>query len=419
MSADPVDLANELQYVAPERISRLRLPEYAPLIGESVGEAERAFETLTKQPGLLNLTYADTHRFPPPEWALEAITHAAGGHGPTYTPYRGDPDVLEQVATSVAAFMGVQVDPERQLIVTPGTQAGLFTALTALLNDGDRVALIDPDYLSTERLIRFGGGFADRVALRHGGDGAFADPDELAAQIGPRTRCIVFSNPNNPTGAVYSRDAIEAIAEVVRERNLFVIADELYSRLVYDNREFVHIASLEGMADRTITLLGPSKTESLSGFRIGVAQAPADVINAMEDVLGSTVLRAPAYAQWALVPWLRDDHDFVAQRIGEYEVLRDRTVAAFADLEFATLESPAGTAYAFPSVAELQLPDQEIAAALARDAGVIINPGFQFGHKGLGAFRICFAQEEAIWDEALQRIIATLRTLNARGRTGS
>jgi aspartate/methionine/tyrosine aminotransferase len=165
------------------------------------------------------------------------------------------------------------------------------------------------------------------------------------------------------------------------------------------------------MRERTVTLLGPSKTESMSGFRLGVAVGPAAIVTAMEDVLGLTVLRAPAYAQWALVPWLRDDHEFVAARIIEYQALRDATMQAFAALEFAELDLPGGTAYAFPSVAALGRTDQEIAAALVEDAGLIVNPGYQFGRRGVGSFRICFAQDEAVWADALARISTSLRRL--------
>lgn len=405
MAVDPITVAS--------RIHDLQLPAYQSLIGTSVGAGERALEQLTKDaPGpLLNLTYADTHRFPAPPWAIEAMVRAAGGAGPSYTAYRGEADVRTAVAASLSVFLGFDVDPETELILTPGTQAGLFTALTALVDTGDHVVLPDPDYLSSERLVGLAQGRVTRVPFTDGE----LDLDELASLAGDGTRMLLFSNPNNPIGAVHGRVTLDAIAALARDRDLVVIADELYSRLVYDDREFVHLAALEGMRERTVTLLGPSKTESMSGFRLGVAVGPAPIISAMEDVLGLTVLRAPAYAQWALLPWLRDDGPFVEHRIREYEALRDRTVETFADLEFAELRVPEGTAYAFPSVAALGRSDTEIAAALVRDAGVIVNPGFQFGRRGVGSFRICFAQDEAVWEDALARIAETLTRI---ARTG-
>lgn len=396
-----------------ERVSALQLPEYESLIGTSVGAAERALEQLTSVASgeLLNLTYADTHRFPAPSWAIEQLIEASSGRGPSYTAYRGDGEVRRHVAASVSSFLGVGIDHETELILTPGTQAGLFCALTALVELGDRVVLPDPDYLSDERLIRLAGGTADRIELERADGAAVVDIDEIVQQLSADTRVILFSNPNNPTGAVYGLEALEAIATVARERDLIVIVDELYARLVYDGREFVHLASLDGMKERTLTLLGPSKTESMSGFRLGVACGPASIITAMEDILGLTVLRAPAYAQWALVPWLRDDQAFVDQRIADYQRLRDMTIEAFSALEYASLSIPAGTAYAFPSVAPLNRGDNEIAGALIDHAGVIVNPGYQFGRRGIGSFRICFAQEESAWESALGRIAEALDTL--------
>lgn len=407
-------------YLPTAGIARLQLPEYTDAIGISVGAAERDLAARARAVGrkLLDLTYADTHRFPPPEWALEALVSAARGGGPTYTPYRGDANVLRELAPSVSRFLGMEVDPERELIATPGTQAGLFAALASLVEVGSTVVLPDPDYITSERLIRFVGGHPARTRLRHLPDGAQLDLDELAAQIGDTTRCILLSNPNNPTGAVHAPETLEAVAELALRHDLFVIVDQLYSRLVYDGRRFVHLASLPGMKERTVTLLGPSKTESMSGFRLGIACGPADVITAMEDVIGATVLRAPAYAQWMLVPWLRDDHEFVANRTREYQALRDRTVAAFADVDFIDLQTPHGTAYAFPSVSAVGASDQEVAACLL-DAGMVVNPGYQFGPAGLGSFRICFAQDEAVWENALPTMIEALARLRDTRPTGS
>jgi aspartate/methionine/tyrosine aminotransferase len=398
------------------QIERLHLPAGAGAGPESVVAAERALEARARELGrpLLNVTYADTRRFPPPSWALEAFTRAAMGGGPSYTPYRGDAEVREVVARSLSGFLGRAVDPERELILTPGSQAALFTVLAATLGSGDRVILPDPDYLAYERLVTFLGGEVDRLELHlHDGAGTF-DPEQARGLVAAETRCIVLSNPNNPTGAVLTPDAIELVADLAREHELLVVIDELYSRLVYDGRPFVHLGTLEGMAERTVTVLGPSKTESLSGYRLGVAVAPAATIDAMEDVLSVAALRAPAYAQWALVHWLVDDEEFLAQRISEYQRLRDMTVARLRASPAIDLIVPGGTAYAFPALAYPSVSDQDVALALMEKADLIVNPGYQFGSNGHGSFRICFAQEEQAWERALDGIANTLEGLVAR-----
>jgi aspartate/methionine/tyrosine aminotransferase len=395
------------------QIRRLHLAGRADHGRLSVVAAERELETRARALGrpLLNLTHADVKRFPPPEWAIGAFTRAAAGGGPAYTPYRGDAAVRAALAESLRGFLGLPVDPDSQLILTPGTQAGLFTALAATIEPGDRVLLVDPDYISYERLVRYLGGEVDHVALGRRDGAGFIDPEALGARVRPRTRLLVLSNPNNPTGAVLGAAELSAIAEVAIEHDLLVVVDELYSRLVYDGRPFTHLATLDGMAGRTITLLGPSKTESLSGYRVGVAYAPGGLVDAMEDVLSVAALRAPAYAQWTLVHWLRDDQEFVAARIAEYERLRDMTVARLRGSAAVEVAVPGGTAYAFPSLANREFDAQQVALALMERAGVIVNPGYQFGPSGHNSFRICFAQEEGAWDQALDRILATLESL--------
>jgi aspartate/methionine/tyrosine aminotransferase len=398
------------------QIDRLHLHGGAGTGLESVVAAERELEARATELGrpLLNLTYADTKRFPPPPWALEAFTRAAAGGGPTYTPYRGDAEVRRHVARSLTAFLRRPVDPERELILTPGSQAALFTALAAMLETGDRVILADPDYLAYERLVTFLGASVDRLDLHlDAGSGTF-DAEQLRALVGANTRCIVLSNPNNPTGAVLSAEAVELVADVAREHELFVVIDELYSRLIYDERPYVHLGTLEGMAERSVTVLGPSKTESLSGYRLGVAVAPAETIDAMEDVLSVAALRAPAYAQWALVHWLADDEQFISDRVADYQRLRDMTVERLGVSPAIDVVVPGGTAYAFPSLTDKSPSDQDVALALMEQADLIINPGYQFGANGRGSFRICFAQDERAWEQALERIASTLEGLLGR-----
>jgi aspartate/methionine/tyrosine aminotransferase len=395
------------------QVARLQLDGRAGEGPASVVAGERALLRHSRSLGrpLLDITYADTKRFPPPAWALEAFTRAASGGGPTYTPYRGDAEVCTHVAASLGAFLGLPTDPEREVILTPGTQAALFVALSALLEPGDRVVLGDPDYLAYERLIRFLGADVDHVALEWSDGTGAIDPDALRRAITPATRCIVLSNPNNPTGAVLDEPTLRAVAALAIEHDLVVVIDELYARLVYDGRPYTHLTALAGMAERTITLTGPSKTESLSGYRVGVARGPADLVDAMEDVLSVAALRAPAYAQWTLVHWLRDDGEFIAARVQEYERLRDMTVERVRASSVLDVALPGGTAYAFPSIVGGGVSDQEVAIALMDHAGVVINPGYQFGPNGCGSFRICFAQEESAWEAALERIVGTLESL--------
>jgi aspartate/methionine/tyrosine aminotransferase len=399
-------------YQVPARIRQLRIEDRHPLPGLSVVEAERRLDFLSAGDGLINATYADTRRFPPYPQVITDFVSAATAGGLSYTPYRGDPAVRRGLAEAVGGFLGIGVDPDLEFLVTPGSQAGLFLAVGSLVSDGDRVIVIDPDYLANERIVRFFGGVVDAVPLWWPDGAGSLDEDVLAAAIGRGPRLIMLSNPNNPTGAVYRRETIERIAEAALTADAYVLVDELYARLVYD-RVIDHLIAIDGMRERCVTLLGPSKTESMSGYRVGAAVGPAAVIEAMEDLLSVSALRAPAYAQRAMNSWLRDDRAFVAERVRDYQRLRDLTVAALRRIGGVSVQAAGGTAYLFPRVGDGSVGDQRIAEALLNEAGVIVNPGYQFGAAGQGHFRLCFAQDETAWLPALDRIGAALRAVLA------
>jgi aspartate/methionine/tyrosine aminotransferase len=208
------------------------------------------------------------------------------------------------VVGNIGATFGLNARPEN-VLPTPGTQAGLYTALSAIVEQGDEVILADPEYLSSERMLHYLGARVTHVPLLRDPT-ALARLDfaalEAAMKRGPAL--LMFSNPNNPTGGVHGEETIRTIAKLAQRYDIPVLVDQLYCRLLYGGATFHHLAAVEGMEDRTVTLLGPSKTESLSGYRVGVAVAPAHLVNRMENVLSISALRAPAYAQHILPRWL-------------------------------------------------------------------------------------------------------------------
>ena len=398
---------------APARIRNLSLSDRQERLGRSVRALERELEDLPYRGKLLDLTYADTHRFPPPAWVLPDFSAAASGGGMTYTPYRGDATVRSAVAESVSTFLGVSVDPDTELILTPGTQAALFAGLAAVVEEGGGVALGDPDYISDERIIRFLGARAVHVPLAW--DDPSAEPhldlDVLESAFRDGARTMLFSNPNNPTGSVLPAGNVRDIAQLSVQYDVTVIVDELYSRLVYDGRPFTHLIAEKGMRERCITLLGPSKTESMSGYRVGAAVAPKEIVDRMEDLQGVAALRAPAYAQHVLGRWLSEDHDFVVARIRDYQALRDHTVETLNASGLLRVRPAQGTAYMFPDASAVGAGTQDIALALKSEAGLLVNPGYQFGLRGDRHFRICFAQDEVAWEGAMDRMLTVLRSL--------
>lgn len=397
-----------LRLAEPDRLRRLQIPGRTGLAGRSVRQAD--VDLLARAPAdTLDTTHFDTVRFPPPDWARGAFDEAARQGELAYTVYRGHPEVRDAVARSVSGFLGVPLDGARNITLTPGTQAGLFASLTALIEAGDRVALLEPDYLFSERILNFLGAEVGHVPLRLTPGDPHPDFEMLEREFAERgARFFVFSHPNNPTGAVFSAEVIARIADLARRFDVTILADELYSRLVYGGRKFHHIAAEPHMFERSVTLLGPSKTESLSGYRIGVVAAPADLINRIETVQSIMTLRAPAYAQHLLTRWLVDDHDWLAGRLADFEGLRRLTFERLSRLPWLKLAPQDGTAYVWVNAEALGLPGSVVAEAILTEASVLISPGYQFGPHCDSYFRMCYARNEAIWAAALDRIVRVL-----------
>jgi aspartate/methionine/tyrosine aminotransferase len=401
-----------------QRMLGLEIPTRRALEGITVREADRLL--LAKAPkDFLDTTHFDTVRFPPPEWALTTFAEAAADGALAYTGYRGHPSVLTAVAENVGKFMGMEIDPKQSVILTPGTQGALFCVLSAIVNVGARVVILDPDYLFAERILGFLGADVAHVPLRFADEDPRPDLAALEAEFAVRgTKFFVFSHPNNPTGAVFSKEVIERIAELAVRYDVTVVADELYSRLIHEGA-YSHLAAEKGMASRTVTLLGPSKTESMSGYRLGVAIARPARIADIENVLSIAALRAPAYAQHLLKAWLRDDHAWLAARQVEFTALRALTIAKLSKLPWLKVVQQRGTAYAWCGLGALQLAPRSIAEALLVEAGVLVSPGYQFGPTSADHIRLCYARDEAEWTAALDRIVDVLaRLAKQHGVTG-
>ena len=366
----------------------------------------------------LDTTHFDTVRFPPPSWARKVFDSAAENGELAYTPYRGNSDVLEKLSDSISSFMGTGVSPSN-LILVPGTQAGLFTALSSIVEQVDRVALMCPDYLFNARILKYLGANIGYVPIYESSTNPTPDFSILKKEFSEnRAKVLVLSNPNNPTGFVFSEEQLTIIANLAKKYNVIVLIDSLYSRLLHNGHPYTHLASLPGMKNRVITLLGPSKTESLSGYRLGVVVAPAYLMPRLENVLSIIALRAPAYAQHLLSHWLSEDQELINSLLPTFTNLRDMTVKSFTRLPWLKLKPQAGTAYAWPDVSALDMKDSEVAEHLLRDASVLVSPGYQFGIQEQGHFRICYARDEKSWEKALDMMVEVLNNLAIKNNLG-
>ncbi len=339
--------------------------------------------------------------FVTPERFREAAVRSIRDGKTKYTSNYGILALREAIAEHTAVLRGVRYDPLGEVLVTVGVSEAVDLALRATLNDGDEVLIADPSYVAYVPGIVLAGGVPISVAT--GEANAFRlTPDAVRAAVTPRTRAILLGFPNNPTGAVLERADLEGIARIAIEHDLILYADEIYDRLVYGT-EHVSIASLDGMRERTVRLAGFSKSYAMTGWRIGYACAPAEIVEQMMKIHQYTVMCVPTAGQYAALEALRTGEPEVQRMVAEYDRRRQVMWRRFNDMGLACAE-PRGAFYCFPSVASTGLDDETFCERLLREERVVVVPGSAFGEHGAGHVRACYAASLEQIEEACDRI---------------
>lgn len=367
-------------------------------------------------PGVpVDFSHGDVDAFEPTPGARAAWEDGfeAGG-AQAYTEYRGAAAIRDDVAASLAAFTGAPVDPVDELIITPGTQGALFLALGATVDRGTKVAILEPDYFANRKLVAFFGGDILPVALHYHEDAAQRGPDlgQLKAAFEAGAEVLVFSTPNNPTGVVTQDASITEIARLAAQYDVTVIVDQLYSRLLYSGETYTHMRACEKRPKNLITIMGPSKTESLSGFRLGVAFGSAPLIDRMEKLQAIVSLRAAGYSQAALKTWFHEPDGWMANRIAQHEAIRDDLLSVFRAAGFPTACPQAGS-YLFPELPQLVVSSEVFARLLRLQAGVTVTPGSEFAPHTANSVRLNFSQDHAASVAAAHRIVEMVERYRA------
>jgi aminotransferase len=335
-------------------------------------------------------------------WHVRESTVFALERGAThYTSNFGYLDLRRALARYVAKVFGADYNPDNEVLVTVGVSEALDLALRALLNSGDEVIYHEPCYVSYRATILFANGVPVEVETR-ADNGFRLTRAMLEAKVTPRSKVLMLNFPNNPTGAVMSRADLEDIAAFAVERDLIVITDEIYAELTYD-APHTSIVSLPGLRDRTIFLHGFSKAWAMTGFRLGYACGPAELIEAMMKIHQYTMLCASSLGQKAALEALARPEVDVAEMVNEYRRRRNFIAAAFTDMGV-ECHRPLGAFYAFPSVAKFGLPAKEFSLRLLREEKVAVVPGTAFGACGEGFVRCAYATNMDNIKEALVRI---------------
>jgi aspartate/methionine/tyrosine aminotransferase len=369
---------------------------------------ETAFEVLARARALeakgrdiVHLEIGEPDFDTPP--AIVAAGVAALERGEThYTPSAGVIELREAVALYLKERRGVRADPS-QVIVTPGAKPIMFYALLALLDEGDEAIYPDPGFPIYSSMIDFAGARGVPLALRE--ENEFQpDIDELRELVKPRTKMLVLNSPNNPTGAVLSRDALREIAAIARERDLWVLTDEIYGELVYDG-EHRSIAVEDGMAERTILLDGFSKTFAMTGWRLGYGVFPRALVEPVAKLVTNSVSCTATFVQRAGTVALSSRPLEVDRMIAEFRRRRDVVVKGLNAVPGITCRTPQGAFYVFPNIRGLGLRSSvEVADRLLDEAGVATLAGTCFGAAGEGYLRLSYANSLANLEKAISRI---------------
>jgi len=327
--------------------------------------------------------------FDTPENVREAAKRALDAGWTHYGPFMGLPQLREAIAADSTARRGFPVDPAT-VVVTPGAKPIMFFALLALAQPGDEVIYPDPGFPIYESMTRFVGATPVPLPLREENDFRL-DVDELRRLVTSRTRLIIFNSPANPTGGVLTRADLEGVADVAREHDIPVLADEIYMRILYDGAEHHSIASFPGMAERTIILDGFSKTYAMTGWRLGYGILPEALVPAFGRLVINSVSCVASFEQVAAVEALTGPQDAVEAMVAEFRVRRDLLVAGLNAIPGVTCRMPHGAFYAFPNVGGTGLDGPRMADRLLHEGGVSVLSGSAFGHAGAQHLRVSYA----------------------------
>jgi len=360
----------------------------------------RFFDIVGSMDGVISLGIGEPDFVTPPGILRAGIASLESGET-HYTSNLGMRELREALAEHLERLYGVRYDPETELLITVGVSEALYLALAATVDPGDEVIVPEPCFVAYDPEVMLAGGVPVGVPTYAAYDFQLLASD-LEKAITPRAKALLLGYPSNPTGAVMSRERLLEVARLADKHDLLVISDELYDRLVYGS-EHTCFASLPGMRSRTILLGGFSKTYAMTGWRLGYAAAPAELLDAMHKVHQYTIMSAPTPAQHAALNALKDGEEAVQAARAEYDRRRRLIVSGLNGIGLSCFE-PKGAFFVFPSVAVTGLSDEEFCEQLLREERVACVPGSAFGPSGAGYVRCSYATAYEKIEQALERI---------------
>lgn len=361
----------------------------------------RFFDIAASMEGVISLGVGEPD-FPTPWHIRRAGIRSLENSKTRYTSNSGLVELRSEICKYIARRYNVSYDPLGEVLVTVGGSEGIDGAIRALVAPGDEVIIPQPSFVCYEPIVRLAGGVPVIVELKAENEFRLT-AKELREAITEKTKLLVFPFPSNPTGAIMEREDLEAVAEVLRETEICVLSDEIYSELTYGGKRHVSIASIDGMRERTVLVNGFSKSYSMTGWRMGYACAPAPIITQMTKIHQFAIMSAPTTSQYAAVEALRNGDEDVERMVAEYDMRRRLIVHGFNKLGMDCFE-PKGAFYCFPSIKKTGMSSEEFCEKLLLAKKVAVVPGSAFGACGEGFVRVSYCYSTDHIKEALARI---------------
>ena len=340
--------------------------------------------------------------FTTPKPILEAGVRSLRAGETHYTSNAGKLELRQVIADHLMRLYGVQYDPVNEILITVGVSEALYLAMNALLNPGDEVIIPTPCFVSFQAEATLASAVPVEIPSRLEDDFQL-DPERIRAAITPRTKLIFVAYPNNPTGAVASREALAEVAKIAEEHDLILLSDEIYDRLVYGHQHVCVPALGKEIQKRTVLMGGFSKDYAMTGWRIGYAAGPEQIIQGLTRIHQFTIMSASTTAQDAAFIAMTSGEKYVHEMVAEYDRRRRLIVDGFNRLGLTTFE-PRGAFYAFPQITASGMDDDTFSETLLREEQVAVVPGSAFGPGGEGFIRCCYATAYEQIEEALHRV---------------
>ncbi len=386
--------------------------DYKRLISDTVNklghsEIDRIFEMAARMEDVIVLAMGQPDFNTPDNVSLAGIQAICNKHT-RYTDDLGIEELRAAISDYIDRSCRVRYDPSQEIMTFAGVSNAIDTALRAVINPGDEIIVHQPSYNSYVPCIQLAGG-KPVIIETYAEEGFKLSPDRLRAAITEKTKALILSYPNNPTGACMNREELMALRDVLAEKDILVLSDEIYSEIVYEG-EFTCFAALPGMREKTITLNGVTKSFSMPGWRLGYACAPAAIIDAMLKVHQYSVINAPSISQYAAVEALKNCDAYVRETLSTYNVRKEYMSQRFMEMGLKCFK-PKGAIYFFPSIKETGLSSKEFCDRLLHEAKVAAVPGYEFGSCGEGYIRCSFTTPMDKIEKAMDRLEGFIKTI--------